>query len=141
MKTLAAFLLLAMSIVNNACSKHSSPHQKIQPAKVEKPTDSSGTPKVTLTSEARGRLGIESRLFSKDQNGRISIPVSSLIYDTKGTAWVFVEIAPSEFHREQIRVLRTLGNQIQIESMLTDSTPIVTQGAAELNGTESGVGK
>jgi multidrug efflux pump subunit AcrA (membrane-fusion protein) len=133
--------LLISSLGVSSCSQHASSYQKIQPAQVERASHTDGVPKLTLTADARRRLGIESRAFPKDRDANSTIPTSALIYDTQGSEWVFVESQPFQFHREKIRVLQTNGGQIQIHSGFGAETPIVIQGAAELNGTESGVGK
>jgi hypothetical protein len=141
MKIFLSIIFLISTISLTACTKHGSPHQKIQPAKVDKPSDPKGVAKLTLTPEAKKRLGITSQVFPTDQDGKKTIPVSALLYDTKGGAWVFVETAPNEYHREQILVLSTQGSQIVVKSSFDNSLPIVIEGAAELSGTESGVGK
>lgn len=131
------FLLTAL----RACSKHEVVHKKEPPATVEKTDVGDGVSRLTLTPEARKRLGIENRIIPRDKNGKRTVPVSALLYDTKGAAWVFVEPEKFQFHREQIRVLQTRENEISIESSIGDSVPVVIEGAAELSGTESGVGK
>lgn len=134
MKSFSFVVILMLGLSSVSCSRHGSKHQKVQPAKVEGKT-------VTLTPEARKRLGIESKAFLQEKSGTQSIPVSALLYDTKGGTWVFVEEEPLKFHRESIQVLRTQGGQIQVDASFDDAFPIVIQGAAELSGAESGVGK
>ncbi len=141
MKSGAYFFSILLILALSACVKHGPSHQKIQPAKVDKSDGTSGISRVTLTPEAKARLAIKSETFRRSPEGKRTVPVSALIYDTSGASWVFVETSPAEFHREQIRVLRTQGSQIQVESNFDDSIPVVIQGAAELSGTESGVGK
>ena len=135
-----ALIVILLALIGNGCIRHSS-YLKIPAARVGSTSPTQPIPKITLTAEARQRLGIISENFPKDRKGKTTIPLSSLIYDTHGIAWVFVETAPLEFLREPIQVLDTHGNQIQIQSSLNDSSRIVIQGAAELMGTESGVGK
>lgn len=141
MKSGALFFSILLIFFLSACAKHGVSHQKIHPSKVEISDDPSRLARVTLKPEAKARLAIKSETFQKNADGKRTIPVSALIYDTGGVSWVFVETAPAEFHREQIRVLRTQRNQIQVESNFDDSIAVVIQGAAELSGTESGVGK
>jgi hypothetical protein len=133
----STFLLFIVMI--SACDQHST-HQRIQPATVKKPAGSH-LAQITLTPEAEKRLGIEVTSPLKTSVGKAVIPTSSLIYDTSGKSWVFIRVDPHQYHREQIRIVRTQKNQIEIENKLPESTSIVTQGAAELYGTESGVGK
>ena len=141
MKSNVIFLSIIFSVGPAACLKNGPSHQKIQPAKVEKSDDSTGIARLTLTPEAKARLDIKSQAFRRNADGKRIVPMSALIYDTSGASWVFVETAPAEFHREKIRVLRTQGSQIHLEASFEESIPVVIQGAAELNGTESGVGK
>lgn len=132
------FFILSLAV---SCSKNHPLHEKIQPAMVERSASLKGSAKITLTVKARERLAIRSHVFRRDGKNHQSIPTSSLIYEVDGTTWVYVEPVTTEFHREKIKVIRIKGQQIEMESDISDLTPIVTQGAAELNGTEAGVGK
>lgn len=135
------FAPLFFGVLLTGCLGKHSGHEKIQPAQVSGPSTPGSMPSLTLTADARRRLDIESRYFQRSLGGRQVLPVSALLYDTQGVAWVFVEPSPSVFQREQIQVLRTNDNRIVVESRIADSVPIVTRGAAELLGAESGVGK
>lgn len=134
-------LALIMPLVLLSCVKRAPIHPKVQSAQVEKLSELGAVPRIKLTEDARRRLAIKSLTFPQDQNGKRTIPISALLYDTSGIAWVFVETPRLEFHREQIRILQTLSDQILVASGFSDSVPVVIQGAAELIGTESGVGK
>jgi hypothetical protein len=125
----------------NACTDHKSSRTKIQPSEVLKATDPSKSATILLASEAKNRLEINSQAFPRGKDGKQAVPISALLYDTSGFAWFFVEDSPLKFHREKVRVLKTENNQILVESSFDALLPVVIQGAAELNGIESGVGK
>jgi hypothetical protein len=128
-------------LVFNACVGHKSSRTKIQPSEVFKAADPSKSATIQLTSEAKNRLEIMSQAFPRGKDAKQAVPISALLYDTAGFAWFFVEDSVLRFHREKVRVLKTENNRILVESTFDASLPVVIQGAAELNGIESGVGK
>lgn len=130
-----------LALLTFGCTKSKSAYQKIQPAKVEKSSDSSTPPVVTLTVEAKARLGIEVVKYATAPGGNVTLPLSSLLYDNQGKTWVFIESKENEFQRHDVQVVETHKNQISIRPSFSNSALIVSHGAAELFGTESGVGK
>ena len=141
MNNAISLLTLIMGTMLTSCLKHESRHVKVQAVKVENVSSPNATPKITLSAEAIKRLDIASRAFPRDRDGKQTVPISALIYDTQGQAWVYIEREPSIFHREHIRVAQARNEYMRIESNFADYFRIVTQGAAELNGAESGIGK
>ena len=117
---------------------------KSEPAKVEA-IEGSEIKRVILTNKAAERLGIETaavRLMTVAQRGaRLVVPYSSMLYDLNGKTWVYTNPAPLTFVRQPISV-DYIENDIAI---LSDGpaagTLVVTVGAAELYGVETGVGK
>ena len=71
---------------------------------------------------------------------RSVIPYGAILYDAKGDTWVYVNSEPLTYVRERVTVDYIEGDQ----AVLTDGPPegsaVVTVGAAELYGTEFGVG-
>lgn len=118
-----------------ACTEHPKP-VRINPATVERLQDGR-LPKIVLTDHAVKRLGI----ISQKLRSGFEVPRSSLLYDTQGRAWVYVDLGHSTYQRAEIEVLKVRDEVLEIKSKFEPSIQVVTIGAAELFGTESGIGK
>ena len=129
---LVVSVLCCLALVS--CIASEKPHTKISPSKVEK--SEVGLPTVTLTPDAEKRLGIE--VTGIDQN---TLPASSILYDASGKNWVYVRLAPNQYQRQEITLRRIQGTAAVVESTLKAGSECVSIGAAELYGTEFGVGK
>ena len=66
---------------------------------------------------------------------------SAILYDIHGGAWVYEEIAPLTYVRRRVQVEYTDGENAVLAAGPEPKARIVTDGAAELFGTEFGVGK
>ncbi|MCW2498931.1 MAG: hypothetical protein JWN87_607 [Frankiales bacterium] len=97
--------------------------------------------RVTLSAHAVSRLGIETAEVAAAVGTRTSIPYSAVIYDVHGKAWTFVSTAGGSYTRAQITVADIRGDLAHLTSGPAVGTAVVTVGAAELYGTELGVGK
>lgn len=143
-------LLFVLSLGFQGCN-HYEKKSKPQPAKIEN-RQGDKIPYVILTSEADRRIGIVTVPF--EQNGTIEgkrsfrIPVSTIVYDVEGKTWIYIQVSSetesNTYHRKQVELLKIHGNFAFISGPFEKSElerPIVSVGAAELLGTESGVGK
>jgi hypothetical protein len=68
------------------------------------------------------------------------VPYSSVIYDLKGDAWAYTSPAPLTFVRDRIGIDFIEGDKAVLSLGPVSGTEVVTIGAAELFGTEFGVG-
>jgi hypothetical protein len=68
------------------------------------------------------------------------LPYSSVIYDLKGEAWAYTSPAPLTFVRDRIAIDFIDGDNAVLSQGPAIGTAVVTTGAAELFGTEQGVG-
>lgn len=66
------------------------------------------------------------------------VPWPAIIHDIHGGTWVYESIGPQTFARRRVQVLRIAGADAVITSSLKSGTKVVTDGAAELFGTEFG---
>lgn len=114
---LLTFMFLGVAACSN---KHDTHPKKIQPAKIEA-REGEKIPYVILTVEAEKRIGIEILPQA------VPMPTSAMILDVNGKTWVYTQTAPQTYHR------------VPVDEKTT--APLVTVGAAELFGAESGVGK
>jgi hypothetical protein len=112
------------------------------PARVE-PIEGTDLKQVTLIPRAAERLGIKTtavRAVVAGAGPRTVVPYAALLYDKQGDTWVYTNPEGLVFIRYAITV-EEIRNDLAI---LTDGPPagtsVVTVGAAELYGVESGVG-
>ena len=94
---------------------------------------------ASLTLRPGERLGVSIPSRSKDECRQV--PWESVLYDVNGGAWVYTQIEPLVFARRRISVERVFGDAACLAAGPPVGTEVVTAGAAELFGTEFGVGK
>jgi hypothetical protein len=135
-------LLFAATL--QACNHHGKRYIKIQPARVETRFGEK-IPYVVLTPEAEIRLGIVVVKMEKCQSihgkSTCSLPVSSILYDETGRNWVYLRKGNQTYHRVEVELLKVDGKSAFVSSQSSGDALVVSVGAAELLGTESGVGK
>jgi hypothetical protein len=69
------------------------------------------------------------------------VPYSAVLYDLKGEAWVFVSAQPRTFVRQRISVDFIDGERAVLSEGPPAGAAVVSVGAAELYGAETGIGK
>lgn len=85
------------------------------------------------------RVGVTLTLKAREES--LAIPWSAVLHDVQGGAWVYENTAPQTFVRRPVEVKRVSGELALLGRAPKLGTKIVTVGAAELFGTEFGVGK
>jgi hypothetical protein len=114
-----------------------------EPAKVEHVEGSEDVSRLTLTPKAVERLGIQTtpvREETVDGKRRKVVPYGAVLYDADGKTSVYVTSAPNVYVREPITVDLIEGDRVVLEAGPAAGTAVVSVGAAELYGTETGVG-
>lgn len=71
----------------------------------------------------------------------LMVPAAAILYDIHGGTWVYVSEGPLVFRRQRVEVLETKSGAAYLARGLSPQTKVVTEGAAELFGTEFGAGK
>ena len=118
---------------------------KSQPYEIGENDATTGIASVTLTEKAAERTGIETAAVTEagavreGSSGTLAVPYSSLWYDAKGAAFVYVVTAPLSYVRAPITVDYVEGDQAILSAGPEAGTEIVTQGVAELYGAETGL--
>jgi hypothetical protein len=142
-----AVLLIITCLQLSACAQTpaSSPSQgeETSPAKVE-PVAGTDLSRVILTPEATKRLGIETATVRDAQvRGKLRkvIPYPAVIYDLHGETWVYTSPESLTYVRDTISVDFIDGDLAVLSKGPPSGTVVVTVGAPELYGTESGVGE
>ena len=67
------------------------------------------------------------------------IPYAALVYATDGSTWVFVRKEPLTYQPAPVTVAGKTGDQVAITSGPPVGTEVVTVGAAELVGIQTGI--
>jgi hypothetical protein len=116
---------------------------KIVPGRVE-PVPGTKVSRVILTADAARRLNVQTTAVRSEAVGaalRAVIPYSAVLYDRSGDTWTFTNPEPLTYVRQPVTIDRVLGDLVVLAAGPPVGTAVVTVGAAELYGTELGVGK
>jgi hypothetical protein len=137
-------LLIAIPQLS-ACTQTSAEAESggAEPAKVEHVEGSEDVSRLTLTPKAVERLGIKTTPLSEATvagKKRKVVPYGAVLYDADGKTSVYVSPAANTYMREPITVDFIEGDRAVLSAGPAAGTAIVTVGAAELYGTETGVG-
>jgi RND family efflux transporter MFP subunit len=85
------------------------------------------------------RLSVTLPLQNEDR--QLVVPQTAILYDLHGGTWVYEEIGPQTFARRRVDVRYASDANAVLANGPPPGTKVVTDGAAELFGTEFGVGK
>ena len=94
---------------------------------------------ITVTPKGAERLGIRLAAVQKHEKG-LTVPYQAVIYDPEGRTWAYVSPQPGVYLREGIAVLSVTGEVALLSTGPAVGAQVVTTGAAELYGTELGLG-
>ena len=70
-----------------------------------------------------------------------AVPYAAVVYDYQGGAWVYERVAPLTYARRRVALGAIAGGWAELKAGPPVGATIVTDGAAELFGTEFGAGK
>ena len=136
---LMLLLLVIVGLTVVACGAEASSYKKIKPYALEE-VSGSDFQRVTWTAAAVKSTGLVT-----EPAGDLTVPYAAIIYGNYGEEWVYTNPEPLLFIREVVVVERIEGTSDGGTAYLskgpTRGTLVVTAGAAELWGTEDGVGK
>ena len=97
--------------------------------------------RLTLTDHAVERVGIATAVIAVDpKTGKLTAPYGAILYDSSGKAWVYTNPDPLVFIRQRVDIEHIDQEMAVLREGPDVGTKIVTVGAAELLGAESGVG-
>ena len=134
----AAVLLAAGVALTGGCASAQGADEELAVvATVDEATD--GSPGViTLSEAADRRLGMATTPVATDKAGLV-VPYAALVYATDGSTWVFVRTEPLTYQRTPVTVATRTGDRVSLASGPPAGTEVVTVGAAELVGVETGI--
>lgn len=89
------------------------------------------------------RIGQKVRLslLQKAPEESLVVPWSAVLYDMNGGSWVYVKTAPQVYSRHRVEVSHIVEDSAVLTRGVNAGDEVVTAGAAEIFGTEFGVGK
>lgn len=128
--------------VLTACSQTPAPvAAEDDPALVEQ-VDGSSSSRLTLTTRAAERLGIQTTAVKgvAGNASRRSVPYSAVFYGPDGETWVYVSPKALTYIREPVVIDRIDGQVAVLTEGPAVDAQVVTVGVAELYGTEFEVG-
>jgi len=115
------------------------------PAVIGEKDATTGIASVTFIDSAVERVGIETSTVKATEAvregsaGTLSVPYSSILYDTKGQVFVYTVTGPASYLRAPITVEYVEGDEVILSAGPSAGTEIVSRGVAELYGAETGV--
>jgi multidrug efflux pump subunit AcrA (membrane-fusion protein) len=94
---------------------------------------------VTLTEVAERRLVIRTAPVRPEAGGDVVVPYSAVVYEPDGSSWVYERVDPHTYQRTAITIATISRGQVTLTSGPRPGAQVVTQGAAELVGVETGI--
>jgi hypothetical protein len=99
--------------------------------------------RVVMDAEAVERLDMQSAPVRNTGRGsggsQKVIPYAAVFYGAAGETWTYTSLDPQTFERAPIVIDRIEGNNAFLSDGPPSGTQVVTQGAAELFGVETGI--
>jgi RND family efflux transporter MFP subunit len=85
------------------------------------------------------RVGVD--ISTDKEQTALVIPEKSVLYDIYGGAWVYARLGEGVYERRRISVSYTESERVVLAEGPAEGTEVVVNGAAELFGSEFGIGK
>ena len=130
--------LLIIAGLLSACAAVAEDEEALHDPATLQPIEGSDVSRVTLTEEAAVRLDIQvDPVLSA--GSATTIPYAAVFYTATGDTWTYTNPEPLTFVRVPIVVDHIRGDDVFLSDGPPSGMDVVTQGAAELYGTETGV--
>ena len=85
------------------------------------------------------RVGVSIPLSSSEAN--LCVPWGAIVYDVQGGSWIYQQVAPQTYKRQRVLLRFVKDGTAVLAAGPAVGTEVVTQGAQELFGTETGFSK
>jgi hypothetical protein len=131
-------ILIITGLLLSACASVAEEEGALQDPATLEPIEGSDVSRVTLTEEAAVRLDIEVDPVLLTGSAT-TIPYAAVFYTATGDTWTYTNPEPLTFVRVPIVVDHIRGDDVFLSDGPPPGMDVVTQGAAELYGTETGV--
>ena len=139
--TLALLSALGLVLYSGVAADETSLEQS-EPAYVE-PIEGSSLNRIVLSERAAERIRVATTPVTDDASSGVPrkiIPYAAVIYSPDGKTWAYTSPEPRVFVREAIGIERIEGDRAILTEGPAVGTEVVTAGAQELLGAESGLG-
>ncbi len=130
--------VVAAAVPLAACAAESAEAPAEEPAAVEE-IPGTELSRITLSASAGERLGIQTEAVG-GEGTHLTLPYAAVLYDSEGKTWAYATPEENVFVRHEIVIDRVDGEVAFVAEGPPAGTEVVTTGAAELFGTETGVG-
>lgn len=140
-RTLGVLIVTAMVVA--ACGQSSSNTAPKPEAVVVEKIEGSDLERLSLSAKAAERLGLQTAPVDASPtggSGRTVVPYSAVVYDPNGATWTYTSPEDLVFVRHEVTVDRISDDVAILTAGPAIGTLVVTVGAAELWGVETGVG-
>jgi hypothetical protein len=146
-------LAVGAAVLSGCGPTTASPSVKSQASQVQ-PIAGTKTSRVVLSAQAAAQLGIRTEPIRKATGAagvtaqNTMVPTAAIVYEADGTVWVYAALPSTAsdgttgavaYARQPVVVGKITGDVAVLQSGPPAGTSVVTVGAAELLGTESGV--
>lgn len=92
-------------------------------------------------AELRAGQRVSVELPTRTTVDSLVVPHAAILFDIYGGTWVYESVGPQTYTRRRVEVRHVIGDSAALTRGLAPGAKVVTAGAAELFGTEFGVGK
>jgi hypothetical protein len=134
--TLAVLMLVTLAVA--ACGSSAKPAAGEAAVTVDE-IEGSDLKKLTLSEHAAQRLGVSTAEVTAS-GGATTVPYAAILYDKKGATWTYTNPEGLVFVRAEVSVDHVAQDVAYLDAGPNPGTKVVTVGAAELWGVETGVG-
>ena len=131
-------VLVVASMTIAACGS-SAPKPAAEAAVTVDKIAGSDLKKLTLSEHAAQRLGLTTTEVAAS-GAETTVPYSAILYDKAGATWAYTNPEGLVFVRAEVTVDRVTQGVAYLDEGPDPGTKVVTVGAAELWGVETGVG-
>ena len=133
-----AGLLIVAGLLLSACASVEEEGEPVEHAAVVEPIEGTDVAQLTLTSDAVERLDVLAVPVQDAGSGTV-IPYAAVFYTATGDTWTYTNPEPLTYVRVPIVIDHIDRDEAFLSDGPSSGTAVVTQGAAELYGTETGV--
>jgi hypothetical protein len=139
-----AGLLVVTGLVLPACRSVAEEEEEPTGAATLEQIQGTDLVRVILTKDAAERVDVRTATVRAAPAGAGAsagtvIPYASIFYTATGETWTYTSPEPLTYVREPVVIDRIAGNRVFLTDGPAPGTEVVTQGAAELYGSETGV--
>jgi hypothetical protein len=134
-----AGVLIVFGLSLSACAAAQEETSSGSEARTIEPIEGTDLVRVILTAEAAERLEMQTAPVRDAEGTQTVIPYAAVFYGPTGDTWTYTSLEPLTFERASIIIDHFEGDLVFLSDGPPIGTAVVTQGAAELFGVETGV--